>query len=308
MRSKTSCCNGAILRKNITRFAPVWGLYTLCLVMGILLIYTNGGERKEFHFASNLTTLPQIMSVVNLIYAAVVAQLLFGDLFNSRMCYPLHAFPVRRGNIMAANTVAGMLFSLVPTGVMTVLSVALTRDSVFVNAWQIPLYSFLATNLQFVFFFGLSVFCVMCTGNRLAMAILYGIFNFGAQIAYWLTDTIYTPMLYGVVTPTRLAENLTPIIRFSNDPLMEAENFGTIRELYQFHWEDAVAHFTVTDGWPALLIWAAVGIAFSLLAMVLYRKRDLECAGDALAFQALEPVFRTLVAVGTPICTGVSSP
>lgn len=297
MRSKTSCCNGALLRKNITRFAPVWGLYTLCLIMGILLIYTNGGEMKEFHYASNLVTLPQIMSVVNLVYAAVVAQLLFGDLFNSRMCYPLHAFPVRRGNILAANTVAGMLFSLVPTAIMTILAVALTRDSVFADAWQIPLYGFAAANLQYLFFFGLSVFCVMCTGNRLAMVILYGLFNFGAGIAYWLIDTIYTPMLYGVVTPTRLAENLTPILRFSNDPLMEADNLGTVRQLYQFNWEDAVAHFTVTDRWTALLIWAGVGIVFFLLAMVLYRKRDLECAGDALAFKKLEPVFRALVAV-----------
>ena len=37
MRSRTSCFNKTVFRKNLLRFAPVWGVYTLCLVVGILL-------------------------------------------------------------------------------------------------------------------------------------------------------------------------------------------------------------------------------------------------------------------------------
>ena len=40
MRSKTSCFNKTVFRKNLLRFAPVWGVYTLCLVVGILILYT----------------------------------------------------------------------------------------------------------------------------------------------------------------------------------------------------------------------------------------------------------------------------
>ena len=38
MRSRTSCFNKTVFRKNLLRFAPVWGVYTLCLVVGILIL------------------------------------------------------------------------------------------------------------------------------------------------------------------------------------------------------------------------------------------------------------------------------
>ena len=38
MRSKTSCFNKTIFKKNLTRFAPVWCLYTLCLLLGLFLL------------------------------------------------------------------------------------------------------------------------------------------------------------------------------------------------------------------------------------------------------------------------------
>ena len=64
MRSKTSCFNKTVFRKNLLRFAPVWGVYTLCLVVGILILYGNGGTMKRFHFAQNMTELVEIMAVV----------------------------------------------------------------------------------------------------------------------------------------------------------------------------------------------------------------------------------------------------
>ena len=297
MRSKTSCFNKALFQKNMTRFAPVWGLYTLCLVMGTLLVYSNGGTMKEFHFASNIAELPQVMSVVNLIYAPAAAMLLFGDLYNSRMCYAIHAMPVRRESLLFTNLLSGILFSVIPTLVMTVLSAALMRNSVFVNAAMIPVYVFAAANLQYICFFGMSVFCVMCAGSRLSMALIYGLLNFGAQIGYWLVDTVYRPLLYGVITPTRLVENLTPVQKFMNYPLIETEQLYEVRNLFEENWEQAVAHYTVTDNWGTVVIWAAVGIGFCLLAVALYRKRNLECAGDAVAFRILEPVFQVMFAL-----------
>ena len=91
MRSRTSCFNQTVFKKNLLRFAPVWGVYTLCLVVGILLIYGNGGVNKRFYFAYHMADMVAIMAVVNLIYAPIVAQLLFGDLYSSRMCNMMHA-------------------------------------------------------------------------------------------------------------------------------------------------------------------------------------------------------------------------
>lgn len=299
MRSKTSCFDKTLFKKNMTRFAPAWGLYTLCLVLGTLLVYNNGGTAKQFHFAANMAQLTQIMGPVNLVYAALVVQLLFGDLYSPRMCNALHAMPVRRESLFWTNVASGLTFSVVPSLVMTVVSLPLLAGSVFNNALMIPLYVFAAVNLQFVCFFGIAVFCAMCVGNRLAMVLVYSLLNFGAAIAYWLVDTIYTPMLYGVITPDTLARNLTPVVQMMAEPYIETDQLYDLLKLFNDDINKVVADFTLTDKWYTLFIWAAAGIAFLILAILLYKKRDLECAGDAMAFRVLEPVFQVLGAVVT---------
>ena len=245
MRSKTSCFNKTVFRKNLLRFAPVWGVYTLCLVVGILILYGNGGTMKNFHFAYHMSQLVEIMAVVNLVYAPIVAQLLFGDLYSSRMCNMLHAFPLRRENWFVTHMVSGVAFSLMPTLIMALLATPLLADSMFEGAVSLAWWIFLASNLQFVCFFGMAVFCVMVVGNRFTMLAAYGLLNAGAMIAGWLVDTVYTPMLYGVITPVQLVHNLTPVYHMTNLPYIQASaNLYELREIFGEELKGAVATFT----------------------------------------------------------------
>ena len=298
MRSKTSCFNKTVFRKNLLRFAPVWGVYTLCLVVGILILYGNGGTMKNFHFAYHMSQLVEIMAVVNLVYAPIVAQLLFGDLYSSRMCNMLHAFPLRRENWFVTHMVSGVAFSLMPTLIMALLATPLLADSMFEGAVSLAWWIFLASNLQFVCFFGMAVFCVMVVGNRFTMLAAYGLLNAGAMIAGWLVDTVYTPMLYGVITPVQLVHNLTPVYHMTNFPYIQASaNLYELREIFGEELKGAVATFTISEEWYRLWILAGVGLVFSLLGLVLYKIRHLECAGSAVAFPILRPVFEVLCAV-----------
>ena len=298
MQSKRSCFNGPVFRKNLTRFAPAWVLYTLCLILGMILLYTDKQDiSRDFWFAHRMGECIQIVGFVNLFWAPLSAMLLFGDLHNSRMCNALHAMPIRREELFLTNCVSGLVFSLIPTGIMTLASLPLLVQTCVVNAWQIGLWFFLGANLSFVCFFGIAVFSVFCTGNKLAMALIYALVNGGAFLAYWLVDTLYTPMLYGVVTPERLAEFLTPISNILDDPFIEVENYLELRQLYDGHLEDMVATFTVTDNWGYLVGCAGAGLVFALLGLVLYRSRDLECAGDMVAYKFMEPIFVVLFAV-----------
>ena len=298
MRSKTSCFNKTVFRKNLLRFAPVWGVYTLCLVVGILILYGNGGTMKNFHFAYHMSQLVEIMAVVNLVYAPIVAQLLFGDLYSSRMCNMLHAFPLRRENWFVTHMVSGVAFSLMPTLIMALLATPLLADSMFEGAVSLAWWIFLASNLQFLCFFGMAVFCVMVVGNRFTMLAAYGLLNAGAMIAGWLVDTVYTPMLYGVITPVQLVHNLTPVYHMTNLPYIQASaNLYELREIFGEELKGAVATFTISEEWYRLWILAGVGLVFSLLGLVLYKIRHLECAGSAVAFPILRPVFEVLCAV-----------
>ncbi len=299
MQSKTSFFNKTLFRKNATRFAPVWVLYTLCLAAGVAIVYTNNGPMdRPYWFARHmLEDVPAALAVVNLIYALVVAQLLFGDLFSSRMCNAIHALPLSREAWFTTNVISGVCFSLVPTLVMAAAALPMMAGSMFADAWQIPFLLLLSANLQYLCFFGIAVFCAMCVANRFTMIAGYGLVNFGVYIAYWLVDTLYTPLLYGIITPTRLAVGLTPILQMTGYDFYDCtESYELANQAYLagLEFSDMTATFTATgEGWR-LFACGAVGIAFLLLALVLYRKRHLECAGDAVAFPVLVPVFQVL--------------
>ena len=290
MQSKTSFFNATVFRKNLTRFAPVWGLYALCLAAGLFMEYTDS-NMPRFWFAYHLGKTIEVMSLVNAGYALLVAQLLFGDLYTSRMCNMLHALPLRRESWFITNLASALVMSLVPTAIMTVFSWALLANTLFQNAWVISLCVFFASNLEFILFFGIAAFAVMCTGNRFAMAAGYGLINFGARIGYFLVDSVYTPMLYGVITPQALARKLTPLESLLWEEYFTTTAYDEILDEAGKLIPDAVATFQFGEGWRYLFVWTAVGLVFLALALVLYRKRHLECAGDAVAFPILKPVF-----------------
>ncbi len=293
MKSGTSFCNGPVLRKNLARFAPLWGGYILCLLLGTLLLVAND---LQFWFAANIGQMCSGMAVMNLGYALLTAQILFGDLYNSRMCYALHAMPLRRECWFTTHVLSGFLFSLVPTAVMTVVcTVLVSLFSCIINAWQIPLYFLLAANLEYLFFFGLAVLCAVCAGNRVGMALLYGIANFFSYLLYFLADTLVRPMYYGAVTPAEIYRLLCPVAKILDTPLMECWRHKT--EIP----EETYGTFTLMEGWGYVAAVAALGAVFLLIARAVYRRRHMESAGDLLAAKKLTPAFMVVfsVTVGT---------
>ncbi len=298
MRSKTSCCNAAVFKKNMTRFAPVWILYTLCLMVGVVLSYSNGGEYPQYWFGYHYGSIIQMMGLANLGYGLLIAQLLFGDLFNSRMCNALHAMPLRRETWFGTNVLSGIAMSLIPTLVMALLSLMLMSGSVFTNADQVVWMTFLGSNLQFVCFFGIAAFCAMCTANRFAMTAGFGLVNFGAAVVFFLVDTIYTPMLYGIITPSVWANRLTPLVQMTSGEFFRTDvTRGDVIDKMGKLIPDAQAAYVLTESWMGLWVCAGAGILFGAAALALYRRRDLECAGDAVAFPVLKPVFQVPCAI-----------
>jgi len=296
MQSRTSFFNGAVFRKNLGRFAPVMALDTLLIVIMIMMTWSRAGDANQsYYFMGQAGGLFSLMGVVNLVYAAVVAQLLFGDLFSSRMCNALHALPLRRECWFVTNVVSGLAYSLIPTAVGTLLLLPLLARTIFVGAWKVAFFFFLATNLEFICFFGLAVFSVMMVGSRITMIAGYGLLNFGAPICYWLVNSVYTPLLFGVVTPTSLAEKLFPVQYMLNnfvnvDDVKVFDDFGRMMPNVQ-------ATYSLGEAWHSIGWLALAGVVFTLAALILYKNRNLECAGDAVCSRKLIPVFQVLSAL-----------
>lgn len=281
MKSRTSCFEKTIFKKNLTRFAPAWGLYTICALMGLVLVMDSGGH----WIASNLIQSLQVLALITPCYALICAQLLFGDLYNSRMCNALHALPMKRETWFLTNVLSGYVFHLIPTAIMAVLAAILLL--LVGPADNIPAAGiwFAGVNLQFMCFFGIAVFCVFCVGSRFAQAMVYGIVNFGALILGWLLDTLYVPQFYGIRLDFEPFFNFCPCGK-----MMEAEFVRCTRLFEDLHGTSWVRYY-LGEGFAYYFIVAAIGIALLFAAMRLYRRRNLEYAGDFMAVKGFEPVF-----------------
>lgn len=279
MKSRMSSSKWAVFRKDITRFAPLWSLY---FIGGILIMLSWTADSPPGRIADSLSDTIGPFSVINLIYAALSAQLLFGDLFNARMCNALHAMPLRREEWYISHVAAGLCFSVVPNTVGILLVMPALREF-----WFTGLLWLLGMTLHYIFFFGLAVLSCMCTGNRFAMAAVYVIANSISPLVQWLIRTIYEPLLRGVTLDTGLFYWLCPIgcLSGSHDYFtIEIE----IRKDYQ--WQ----YIGMGGDWGYLAVTAVVGLGMLVLALVLYRRRALESAGDFMAVRPLIPVFSLL--------------
>ena len=291
MKSNQSYFNATVFKKNLTRFAPAWGLYTVGALMGLLLLIEDGGN----WMADNLVGVVTILCIVTPIYALICAQLLFGDLYNTRMCNALHALPLRRETWFFTNVISGFVFHLIPTGILTVLAAPILAIYCPQNSVLAAPIFLLGTNLQFTLFFGLAVFCSFCVGSRFAQGLLYGILNFGSIILSWLIDTIFVPMYYGIRINTEPFQLFSPIVFMANAP------FACVERIYQTDYLNISDLIGVAlhpdDGTVYYFIVAALGIGLLFAALALYRRRKLECAGDFLAVRVLEPVFLVVYSV-----------
>ena len=287
MKSRTSFFNVAAFKKNLTRFAPAWGLYGLLL----LLVLLGNGDLSEQAFADSMRGTIIAMAILNFFYALLCAQLIFGDLYSSRMCNALHAMPMRREGWFLTNVASGMLFSLAPNTVIALLCTVFCGEY-----WMIPLLWLCAVTMQFLFFFGVAVFSTYLVGHRFAMALVYVILNGFSVILYWLVYSIFEPMLYGVTISQDWFLDLCPVVKMCNFHYME------------IGWENMVSYWRFDDGWGYLGICAGLGILAMALALLCYRKRNLETAGDFAAVKPVGPIFLLLYTIcGGACCHGFFS-
>jgi len=288
MKLRTSFFNVRALGKDITRYSPAWALYSVVLALTFLIIRDDYAS----YTASNMADAYMALAWFNFFYAPICTLLLFGDVLNSRMCNALHALPMRREGWFLTHTAAGLLFTIVPNGLFCLICTLFIAPHVAVAGMF-----FAIAMLQFLFFFGAATLAIFCVGNRFAAAVVYGIINFLPVLIYVLLYNHYVPLLYGLTLDPENFLRMCPMYAFSDSRYI---SFYTSSRGY-----DGYIAFVEYADWRYLLIAAGVGLVFLVLAVLLYRRRKLECAGDFVAFKPLGPVFLVLytAAVGTFLYT-----
>ena len=276
MKLKTSFFNGTVLKKDITRFAPLWGLYTLFMLMTVFLIWAD--ENEAARFAANAPYITQAMGVVNFLYAGLCALLLFGDLFQSKMAGMLHAMPMRREGWFLTHFTAGMLMCIVPNTLGAVIACIILQQYCYLAFLWLAVMV-----LQFLFFFSVGAFSAQCAGNKLGTIGVYGLINLLAVLMGFLVITFYEPVLYGVVIDAEKLFRFSPVVNVCMSPYMHVT--------YDNMQGAALFEGIAAAGWPYLWVSVAVGLVFLGSAVVLYRRRQMESAGDLISFKPAGPVF-----------------
>lgn len=291
MKSKTSFFHKTVFKKDITRFAPAWGAYAIVLALALLSIADN---RNTYDRVQNIKTAINTVSWANLIYGGAVAQLLFGDLYNSRMCGALHAMPVNRETFFGSHTAAAIAFAFVPNVLIALIALPVLQLGV---GWSAVLWWLLAACLQYLYFLGTAVLCVMLAGNRFGQLALYAMVIFAGLAAAWLASSIYEPLLYGIRFDLKAFYPFCPLAEFSQLSKTLILDYGEVRDEAQNFLRYELYGVAPGEGWGYMALCAGVGILALLGALALYRRRRLECAGDFVAFSHMRPAVLVLVTV-----------
>ena len=292
MKSRTSSFNLTVFKKDLTRFAPAWGIYLIVLLLALV---SMSNASSAYYRVQNIRDTINAMAWVNMIYAAVVAQLIFGDLYNSRLCNALHALPITRDGWFVTHSASGICFSLLPTLAAVLVGLPMLRLGV---GRSIAIWWLLAIEMQYLFFFGTAVLCIMLSGNRLGQIALYGIITFAGVLAYWIASAIYEPFLHGILISDKPFQLFCPLAQIAQlTDVVQIFSTAVKDELGNHMYNELQGVALGEEGWAYMAICAGCGVAALAGALMLYRKRRLECAGDFVAFSSMEPVVTVIVTV-----------
>ena len=295
MKSRISLFNKTVLLKDITRFCPVWIIFSILSIMPVLgNVSTAVMMPEENYGAYQIDMSTGSMAITSFVYAMICAFFLFGDLFKGRLCNALHALPLRRETWFATHALAGFLFFLVPNTAVALIYLLFLGQCWFLS----PLW-LLAGSVMYLFFFSLALVCIMLTGSRFAATAVYLLINFFSMLCYWMVETYYAPLLPGLHIPSDIFTWFCPVA------MLASGEYFVVEETYVFKhsWSNGIYRYTfhgLTNDWLYICIAAGLALALIALALVLYRKRKLESAGDFLAFRKPQPVFLVIfsLAVG----------
>lgn len=289
MRSAKSWFNVTLFLKNMTRFWPIWGLY---LVIWLFLLPVNLilGNSPALRFAQGvvLRTIPHAGLAMSVVFALLAACAVWSYLYNNRSACLMHSLPIRREGLFLTNFLSGMAFFVGPNlavFLLTLLAEAAKGERVSVGALVMWLFS---VTLMELFFFCFATFCAMFTGHILAMPAFYAILNILVAGLVGLLDLTLSRFVFGYTGIDglwRAAEWLTPAWKLGAYlEVRQITEIGAEVETYQF------------VGLGYILIYVFFGLILAAVALAVYRRRDMERAGDVVTAPRMRPVFQYGVA------------
>lgn len=313
MKSKISFFNHGLFKSTLRRFWPLWLVHFMgwFLFMPMMTLMNGIGVNKSENYVFGIAQSAVLASpVIAFIMAILTAMAVFSFMYSARSTGLVTSLPVRREAIFGSAWISGVsavigsnllialltfLFSLGATE-----STALALEAVCI--W-LCVYS-----MQFLLFFGIASIIAVMTGSIVVLPILYIIFNFLAVGMEAVVRAHFSALIWGMsgYTFDSVLDFLSPLVYMAGEFVLNVngstthavDSFGSlIRER---------AYTSVSFGhWLPMIIYCAVGLILSVSALLIFRKRRMEAAGDVIAVRCLRPVFKYGVAICSALCGGL---
>jgi len=315
MKSKTSSFNRTLITSLWKRF---WPLYMAYFAIWVIVLPLQLGNRLAWNLrnlATNSTaaaeryaTVGQLIlndgisggTIMSIFFCILVAMAVYSYLYNARSVSMMCALPIKREKVFLSQFIAGLSMMLLINVAVFLITLAVGSaygseagfDSAYLWQWLGIVC------LENVFFFGFASLCASFTGNIIVLPLVYFVLNFTVWGVKEMIAAIMSLFSYGYAgNSSSVADCFSPAVRIMDSNGLDAVTMSDSAA--------AVVSGYTFKHWGMLLIYAAVGIVFALLAMCFVKRRRMESAGDVVALRPLKPIFKYCMTGGAALVMGL---
>ncbi len=271
MNSVKSLYSTAIIKSDLKKYWWLGAGFSVLLFLFLTMLFLErcleGSE--TFNYYNNYAFKESLFGMyadntiaICLIVPTVIGTFLFSYLHNQSMVITTHGYPLRRETQFLSHIISGLLLIIGAIAVNMLILALFRMDYAvwihlrlkFILAWgaYMLLYS--------VLMFSLSILCSMAVGNMFAGFIITYVMMLLPLFAESIGLELMSKYMHGYTTP----------------------NISLVDNLYlDIHALKA----------PGIALYIILTIVFSLFALVLYKKRNLENHSSVVAFKILRPVL-----------------
>ena len=284
MQLKTSSFNKGIYFFNLKRFWLIAFSFTFLLTLNIIDFLGFASENTWGRYA---TYAPNEIARAIFAHSDMTATLLFpffslvsalavfSYIHFQRNTAMIHALPINRNSLFTTHYLSGLTLVLLP---LAVSGVVLVVGELLMGITHVgySLLWILVSAVILLLLYSFAVFAGMFTGHLAAHALFFLIFNFLAVFLEEVIGTVLSSLLFGYVRPYNSpVEPLSPIVYIEN----------------------LFSGFSNAEGnYVLVTCYLLAGLAFTLGARAIYRRRHMETSSDVISLQIMKPVFKYSVA------------
>lgn len=312
MKSKISFFNAGLFRSTLRRFWPLWTIHFAgwLLFLPVLTLMNNLGPNKSTNFIFAICESAVFASpIIAFIMAILAAMAVFSFMYSSRSTGLIASLPVRREAIFGSAWLGGVFAVLASNLVIALLTFLFSLDATINTALAFKAaFTWLGVySMQFILFYGIASLTAVMTGSIAVLPILYIIFNFLAVGMESIIRLDFSCLIWGMSNGSFdcVLDFLSPLVYMVgsfvpdveyNTPYV-ADTLGSLLD------RECVA--VTYSHWLPTVIYCLVGLIFSAAALMVFRKRRMESAGDVVAVRCMHPVFKYGVTVCSALCGGL---